>query len=306
MFPTNGRRRLRPIRAGSAPAGTGAPGGGSPANAGTGTLVIQTLQETDSYTMSGYVRNGAGATPFGTLAVTKQGAGTQTFSGANITYTGATSVQGGTLEILNTSITNVNSTYASTLTTVESGATFKISNLSNQNIAAATTLNNGATLTHSGTSATLRRSDSSVISETDCPSIVIRPPSSSNWRSSSDTSVDLPAPLWPTRPTFSPPATSRLKQPSKTRAFLYEKSSFSKRIRALLTRSGRAPGRSTISCGESSRATIRLEVKSKAKMISVCRPRILAIALPLMLTTDHLFGPTTGDALRAASIPGIS
>ena len=35
---------LRPIRAGSAPAGTGAPGGGSPANAGTGRGCVMTFR----------------------------------------------------------------------------------------------------------------------------------------------------------------------------------------------------------------------------------------------------------------------
>ncbi len=70
-----------------------------------------------------------------------------------------------------------------------------------------------------GTSATARRSDSSVMSATDWPSIRIVPPSSSNWRSSSDTSVDFPAPLCPTSPTFSPPSMRRSKSPPKTRAF---------------------------------------------------------------------------------------
>ena len=70
-----------------------------------------------------------------------------------------------------------------------------------------------------GTSATARRSESSVMSETDWPSIRIGPPWSSNWRSSSDTSVDLPAPLCPTSPTFSPPSMLEVEVPAKTRAF---------------------------------------------------------------------------------------
>ncbi len=69
-----------------------------------------------------------------------------------------------------------------------------------------------------GTRATARRRESSVMPETDWPSIRIAPPWSSNWRSSSDTRVDLPAPLCPTSPTFSPPSIRRSKSPPNTGA----------------------------------------------------------------------------------------
>ena len=65
-----------------------------PNNTGSGTL---TLTGSSTYSFAGYLRNWNG-----TLSLIKNGAGTQTLSGANINYTGATTVNSGTLMLLNT------------------------------------------------------------------------------------------------------------------------------------------------------------------------------------------------------------
>ncbi len=67
-----------------------------------GTLVINTATAT-SYSYNGNIRNvDAGTGSGGLVAITKSGAGTQTFTGASISYTGATTVNGGTLVLNNT------------------------------------------------------------------------------------------------------------------------------------------------------------------------------------------------------------
>ncbi|MEK7994814.1 MAG: autotransporter-associated beta strand repeat-containing protein, partial [Planctomycetota bacterium] len=66
---------------------------GGPNNTGTGTL---TLTGSGSYSFNGYLRNWTG-----TLAVAKTGPGAQTLVGDRITYTGATTVSGGTLMLHN-------------------------------------------------------------------------------------------------------------------------------------------------------------------------------------------------------------
>ena len=83
----------------------------------------------------------------------------------------------------------------------------------------------------------------------------IVPRSRSYWRRRRETRVDLPAPLWPTRPTFSPPSMARSKSPPNTGAFRWENDTDWKSIRARLTTSGAAPGRSVISWGWSSSAS---------------------------------------------------
>ena len=108
-----------------------------PVNYGNSTLV---LDVSGSYSFGGYLRNSTG-----TLALTKNGAGTQTLSGGQITHTGATSVTAGTLELLNAS------GFASP-TSVSAGALLLLSNTANHGIGAGATilLNNGSTLAHNG------------------------------------------------------------------------------------------------------------------------------------------------------------
>ncbi len=66
----------------------------APANTGASTL---TLDGSGTYAFNGYFRNWNG-----TIGLVKSGGGTQTFSGGNITYTGATTVNGGTLTLQDT------------------------------------------------------------------------------------------------------------------------------------------------------------------------------------------------------------
>jgi autotransporter-associated beta strand protein len=79
---------------------------GAPTNALTGTLVLN-VPVGEAYTFgNGYLRNSTG-----TVQVVKNGLGQQVLGGANITYTGTTTVNGGTLvfsktSALNTSIAN--------------------------------------------------------------------------------------------------------------------------------------------------------------------------------------------------------
>jgi autotransporter-associated beta strand protein len=109
--------------------------------AGQATL---TLNGSGNYLFNGHIRNqdnvGSGA-----LNLIKAGTGTQTLVGNRITYTGSTTVNNGTLELLNT--TGFNSA-----TEVNSGGTLELSNTANMSIGAGFTvdLNNGGTLTHSG------------------------------------------------------------------------------------------------------------------------------------------------------------
>ncbi|MFO1531694.1 MAG: autotransporter-associated beta strand repeat-containing protein, partial [Kiritimatiellia bacterium] len=108
-----------------------------PVNYGNSTLV---LNGAGSYSFGGYLRNATG-----TLALVKNGAGTQTLSGGQITHTGATRVNTGVLELLNTT------GYASA-TSVAGGAVVSLSNTANVGIGsgATFTLENGSTLVHNG------------------------------------------------------------------------------------------------------------------------------------------------------------
>ncbi len=97
------------------------------ASTGTSTLTISNDAPTDNTVFSGQIVNGntlnsslgTSATNI-TVALTKNGAGTQTLSGSN-TYTGATTVTGGTLQLGNSGTTG--SLSASSAISVGSGAT---------------------------------------------------------------------------------------------------------------------------------------------------------------------------------------
>ncbi|MCC6125502.1 MAG: autotransporter-associated beta strand repeat-containing protein [Pirellulales bacterium] len=59
---------------------------------------VLTVNNTVNYSYNGYLRDRAGGTSTGTLALVKNGPGTLTLSGANITYTGNTTISGGALQ----------------------------------------------------------------------------------------------------------------------------------------------------------------------------------------------------------------
>jgi fibronectin-binding autotransporter adhesin len=63
--------------------------------AGNGTLIVNSSQD---FSYTGFLRDRASGTG-GTLAFTKQGTGTQTLVGANVIYTGPTTISGGTLQL---------------------------------------------------------------------------------------------------------------------------------------------------------------------------------------------------------------
>ncbi len=102
-----------------------------------------TINTSGNYTYAGTMRNINGGTS-GALSLVKTGSGTQTLSGGAITYTGATAVNSGMLQL-----TNMNNAYTS-ITTVANGATLQLTNTFNQGFNAAIVLTNGATLIHNG------------------------------------------------------------------------------------------------------------------------------------------------------------
>ena len=108
--------------------------GGAPANSGNSVL---TLGGTGTYAFNGYLRNSTG-----TLALTKTGIGTQTLSGAQITYTGATQVNQGRLIIKDTG-----TAYDSASTTITSVLEFNTSVVGNTQQLNA----NGMTISGTGT-----------------------------------------------------------------------------------------------------------------------------------------------------------
>ena len=66
-------------------------------------LTIDTLNATDSFTYSGYIRDFAGSNgTLTTLGITKTGPGMQTFAGVGIIYSGPTAISGGTLQLADT------------------------------------------------------------------------------------------------------------------------------------------------------------------------------------------------------------
>src|SRR5205085_2519842 len=101
-----------------------------------------TVSSATNSSFNGFMRSRAGGTGTGTLNLTKGGSGALTLSGANITYTGATSVNGGQLLLFNAMAYN-------SPTTVNSGAKLSWSgsaNVQNNNTADTILLNDGATL----------------------------------------------------------------------------------------------------------------------------------------------------------------
>jgi fibronectin-binding autotransporter adhesin len=109
-------------------------------HAGFGASTI-TLTGSGTYSFNGIMRNTASGS--GTIALVMNGTGTQTLSGAGINYTGPTTVNAGVLDLRNT-------TAYTSATMVNGGATLMVSNTALQAMNVAITLNNGATLTHSG------------------------------------------------------------------------------------------------------------------------------------------------------------
>ncbi len=90
---------------------------------GGGTSAAATLQlnGTGTYAFNGYMRDRDGGAGTWLLNLVKSGTGTQTLSGGNITYTGTTTVNQGTLELLN-------GTVFASATTVNSGGIFRVKN----------------------------------------------------------------------------------------------------------------------------------------------------------------------------------
>ena len=106
-------------------------GSGTVTNSGVASPAALTTGDATNTLFSGVIQDGAGQT-----ALTKQGAGLFTLSGIN-TYTGATTINGGTLEVLG-SIAN------SSLTTVNSGVLFGTGTVGNTNIASGGTFQPGS------------------------------------------------------------------------------------------------------------------------------------------------------------------
>ncbi len=128
-------------------------GAGTVTNSGGGTSAEATLNigllgtSTGSGVFSGLLQNGAGI-----LNVTKNGTGTESFSGVN-TYTGVTTINGGTLAV--TSLANIGTNSAI-------GAGIATSNTTN----AASLVFSGGTLQYTGANA-------SIYQTTETPSISI-------------------------------------------------------------------------------------------------------------------------------------
>lgn len=72
--------------------------------AGEGKLIVNS---SDNFSFTGYLRNAASGS-LGALAFEKQGSGTQTLVGANISYTGNTTISGGTLHLQGVTAWNSN------------------------------------------------------------------------------------------------------------------------------------------------------------------------------------------------------
>lgn len=70
---------------------------GQPNAPGNGTVIVNTTTG-NTYSFNGYIRNND-ANGTTTLSLVKEGSGTQELSGTNITYTGTTTINGGTLKL---------------------------------------------------------------------------------------------------------------------------------------------------------------------------------------------------------------
>ena len=88
---------------------------------GSATNATLTLNTATDFSYNGYLRNFDNVNSGGLLNLVKSGSGTQTLSGANVTYTGTTTLNEGTLELLN-------GTAFASATTVNSGAVFRVKN----------------------------------------------------------------------------------------------------------------------------------------------------------------------------------
>ena len=128
---------------------------------GTGTVIINTTG-TNSYTYNGNIRDTDLGSGGGNIAIVKTGTGTQTFTGS-IVYTGATTVNGGTLQI-NTSLGSSAVTVTNTGTlagtgtigssiTVQSGGTLSpgVAGSGTLTASGTVTIGSGGTLTGTGT-----------------------------------------------------------------------------------------------------------------------------------------------------------
>ncbi len=115
-------------------------GGGTSA---AGTL---TINNSADYSFTGYMRDRDGGAGTYFLNIVKTGAGKQTIAGANVTYTGTTTVNNGTLELSQTTAYNSS-------TTVNTGGTFRNIGAASANYNAATLTLNGGAYTHATTAA---------------------------------------------------------------------------------------------------------------------------------------------------------
>ncbi len=107
----------------------------SPANSGSSTLI---LNGSGNYYFNGLLRN-----QNGTLGLVYNGTGTQILSGANITYTGPTVINSGTLELYLNSTGSAIATNFNSATTVNTGATLQLYGNSTNNTNAPIVLNGG-------------------------------------------------------------------------------------------------------------------------------------------------------------------
>ncbi|MCW1926379.1 autotransporter-associated beta strand repeat-containing protein [Luteolibacter arcticus] len=121
----------------------------SEANGAAGANATLTLNGSGNYVFNGHIRDW-GSPNVGThkVSLVKNGAGTQTLAGSVVTYSGTTSINNGTLELISTS-------GFKSATTVASGTTLKLGNNGNTGTGTGFTvdLSNGATLVHDGQSA---------------------------------------------------------------------------------------------------------------------------------------------------------